>query len=510
MTAGPIPRAALFTSTLHKRLSQGSKMPRQDLESRVRAKVAAIQSRDPELRDELESVRNHPEKQEEARTVTEGFVPGSAALENAQSGLVLETIVLRVGRPVLQVLRDQSQLVFSDTESEVWRARLANAQQPLVAAARATGRIEVEGHPRVEWLGTGFLVAPDVVVTNRHVAAEFGRRGGSGFVFRRTVDGSTMQADIDFLEEFGRAESLAFRIREILHIAEDDGPDMAFLRVEASGGRSLAAPLSLAARDAAEGEQVAVIGYPARDSRIPDQALMERIFGELYDKKRLAPGEITGLRDGLLLHDCTTLGGASGSAVCSLGSGEVVGLHFAGRFLEANFAVPARVVAERLRVFEGAAPAGPRPTPRTESGTPPVAPSNRDQASSRDAAPVVRPPAPQPAADAAGPIASVTVPIHVTVSVGAPITSPAAGGPGAPPPPRPPALAAGGTTVRTVMIASRRAFPRTTRAAEATSRASWAGGTRCRSPRLAPSGRVTSCALRASASTCCGTSTFPW
>jgi endonuclease G len=423
-------------------------MPRQDLESRVRAKVAAIESRDPELRDELESVRNHPEMQEEARTVTEGFVPGSAALESAQSGLALETIVLRVGRPVLQVLRDQAQLVFSDTESEVWRARLANAQQPLVAAARATGRIEVEGHPRVEWLGTGFLVAPDVVVTNRHVAAEFGRRGGSRFVFRRTVDGSTMQADIDFLEEFGRAESLAFRIREILHIAEDDGPDMAFLRVEASGGRSLAAPLSLAVRDAAEGEQVAVIGYPARDSRIPDQALMERIFGELYDKKRLAPGEITGLRDGLLLHDCTTLGGVSGSALCSLASGEVVGLHFAGRFLEANFAVPARVVAERLRVFEGAAPAGPRRTPRMESGpepgTPPVSPARREQASSRDAGPVVRPPAPQPAADGAAPIASVTVPIHVTVTVGAPITSPAGGGPGAPPPPRPAALAAGG------------------------------------------------------------------
>ena len=39
-------------------------------------------------------------------------------------------------------------------------------------------------------------------------------------------------------------------------------------------------------------------------------------------------------------HDCSTLGGNSGSVVLSLETGEAVGLHFAGRFLEANFAVP--------------------------------------------------------------------------------------------------------------------------------------------------------------------------
>jgi endonuclease G, mitochondrial len=51
---------------------------------------------------------------------------------------------------------------------------------------------------------------------------------------------------------------------------------------------------------------------------------------------------------GTLTHDCSTLGGNSGSVVLSLDTGQAVGLHFAGRFLEANFAVPSSVVARRL------------------------------------------------------------------------------------------------------------------------------------------------------------------
>jgi endonuclease G len=99
---------------------------------------------------------------------------------------------------------------------------------------------------------------------------------------------------------------------------------------------------------AAQDQFVAVIGYPAQDSRIPEQDLMHTIFGNQYNKKRLAPGQVTGTRSDAMLHDCSTLGGNSGSVVLSLESGKALGLHFAGRFLEANYAVPSRIVAARL------------------------------------------------------------------------------------------------------------------------------------------------------------------
>jgi endonuclease G len=80
---------------------------------------------------------------------------------------------------------------------------------------------------------------------------------------------------------------------------------------------------------------------------------MDRIFGNVYNKKRLAPGQLTAIGPNEILHDCSTLGGNSGSVVLGLKSGEAVGLHFSGQFLKANFAVPASLVANRLSQVKG-------------------------------------------------------------------------------------------------------------------------------------------------------------
>ncbi|MCT7341310.1 hypothetical protein N5K55_13525 [Pseudomonas aeruginosa] len=49
-----------------------------------------------------------------------------------------------------------------------------------------------------------------------------------------------------------------------------------------------------------------------------------------------------------LTHDCSTLGGNSGSAVLSIDGGEVVGLHFGGQFRKTNYAVKASVIRSLL------------------------------------------------------------------------------------------------------------------------------------------------------------------
>jgi hypothetical protein len=242
-----------------------------DLLNRLKARNADVESRDDDLRDELEEKRG-----------IEGVAP---ELELRDLGddvnledLARETIVMRTGRPVLAVLRNQAELTFSDPDSMVWKSRLENAAPPLVNAARAVGRIEVEGHS-LAWLGTGWLVAPGVVVTNRHVAAEFGRQDGARFVFRQGLTGQPMTASIDFLEEVGSPEELTFALERVLYIEGPDGPDLAFLRVSANGS-GWPSPIALAA-SAANDELVAVIGYPARDSRIP-----VRPHGRVTERRR--------------------------------------------------------------------------------------------------------------------------------------------------------------------------------------------------------------------------------
>ena len=56
------------------------------------------------------------------------------------------------------------------------------------------------------------------------------------------------------------------------------------------------------------------------------------------------PGQIRHADPEELQHDCSTPGGNSGSVVLDLATGDALGIHFAGRFLEANYAVPAAVI----------------------------------------------------------------------------------------------------------------------------------------------------------------------
>jgi endonuclease G len=158
-----------------------------DLLTRLRAANARMEDRDDALGEELTAQRESPSFVEESATgEPEVWIAGERI---DRQGFVQETIVRRTGRPVLAIVHDQAQMVFRDGESRVWKKRLEAANAFLVRAAQAVGRIELEGHG-LDWIGTGWLLTPEVIVTNRHVAAEFARRDGAGFVFRQGPAGA--------------------------------------------------------------------------------------------------------------------------------------------------------------------------------------------------------------------------------------------------------------------------------------------------------------------------------
>ncbi|MEM7226309.1 MAG: DNA/RNA non-specific endonuclease [Pseudomonadota bacterium] len=312
-----------------------------------------------------------------------------------------ESIIMRRFRPALRVIGDTTELEFEDPQDiETWRARLVGSKEQLDAAIRAVGRINLQNGKR-EWVGTGWLIRANVVVTNRHVADFFVSQGGTGFTFVTGI-GGPFSAEVDFLQEFDNPSSRAFRLIKPLYVAPRRGPDIAFLEVEqVAGNDALANPIALAAMPR-ETNNVAVIGYPASDSRIPDYDLMQRIYGGKYNKKRVAPGAVTAVTGPRVLHNCTTLGGNSGSAVIDLDSGEALGLHYSGSFMRTNYAVRADLVEEVLN----AVLRGGRPYWETVSAPPPPAPP---------------PPAgPVLAWQSTGNSTTVTIPLNITVSLGAP------------------------------------------------------------------------------------------
>jgi endonuclease G len=86
------------------------------------------------------------------------------------------------------------------------------------------------------------------------------------------------------------------------------------------------------------GAEVAAIGYPWPDQSNP--LFAPAIFANKYGVKRAALGEVMGVRPQRFFHDCSTLGGNSGSPVLDLQSGRVVGLHYSGLFMYRNEAIP--------------------------------------------------------------------------------------------------------------------------------------------------------------------------
>lgn len=254
----------------------------------------------------------------------------------------LEAIVLLYGRPALLV-QDGT---FEIPPSDVWRARLYPSRLNLERAISAVGRVEVVNHRTHRWVGTAWMIGEGVAVTNRHVAEEFARWQGDGFGFVTGADATNpIGAWVNFREEYARFAVQEVQIAEILDIAE--GPDMAILRLASGEGLP---PIPMAGhfdyRDRAR--YVAAIGYPAYDERNSTEA-MRRIFGSIYDVKRLSPGVVAEEgTEGLFLHDCTTLGGNSGSVIVEVDTGHAVGLHFAGAYQEANYALKASVLLERL------------------------------------------------------------------------------------------------------------------------------------------------------------------
>lgn len=269
----------------------------------------------------------------------------------APDGNGLEAIIRRFTRPVHLVQQSTFAPPPDDfPDSEQIGQRLEVARGALERVIPSAGRIDVTNH-RLDWVGTGWMVAPGVVITNRHVAEEFARRDDGGFTFRQSFGGRITRASLDWRREHMQPDESVFRVEEVLWIEPETSVDVALLRIAETGVNGEPAPsvIELLTDEGLTGETVGrwvgVIGYPAQDSR-NDAADQQRIFDGIYNVKRLAPGQVTAVvGEDLLHHDATTLGGNSGSVIVDLETGRALGLHFGGIEGERNSAVQVARVA---------------------------------------------------------------------------------------------------------------------------------------------------------------------
>jgi endonuclease G, mitochondrial len=345
----------------------------------------------------------------------------------------LEAIVLPQNRPVVFVKGD----FYDDVEHPWEKLNPSDVKARVSRAFPSIGRIEVPNMPQLPYAGTGFVVGKRLVMTNRHVAGLFSsglglkiayNPGDSVINFRRQIDSRDSDGN-SYVEVLGV---------EMIHPYWD----MALLRVaDLPDDRVLA--LSTRIPEDLEGRDIVAVGYPAKDWR-SDLALQDRIFSGQYNVKRLQPGVLrkrANIRSfanlvNAVTHDASTLGGNSGSAILDVETNQVLALHFAGEYLKANYAVPMYDLARDIRItakklnFDGTL----TPTNDWEPSwmltgnaevTAPSAPSQPgSSAPLQSTAPVQT----EPTSRAQPPVVSVspstssatwTIPIHITISVGA-------------------------------------------------------------------------------------------
>ena len=293
----------------------------------------------PETRSHLESTA----------TDLEALRPGLERLEADEVLLpedfgAWEAIIHTTGRPGLQIIHDAwSPPTLRPPWTDVLKDELIPSLRPLIASV---GRIEPSGPGLNDYNGTGFVVARQdngryLLMTNRHVARDF-VTGGPGFdrpFFRYTT------AQVDTVAEvLWRPEKRLLRVERCVLV--HPYWDLALFEVELIGDGELSV-VPLATEMVQSGHHVAVVGYPAPDPR-NDAELQAETF-RVFRTKQLQPGVLVnprvwessfGRQVEVLEHDCSTLGGNSGSPVLDLTGGKAIGLHFKGRYLEGNFAVP--------------------------------------------------------------------------------------------------------------------------------------------------------------------------
>jgi hypothetical protein len=253
-----------------------------------------------------------------------------------------ESVVLIYDRPALLVQNDKCAAA-----AKPWDVLLTAADAAISARLPKAGRIEIAIGDSVREVASGFVVGDGLIMTNRHVVeviAVADRSDPTKWQVR-----SNLRPQINFKGEYlvndtSRVFLLDTESPALTHPKYDLG--LLRIRKESTSTPASAAPppLKLAgtASDLKSNQNIYVVGYPAADNqnRIP-KAVLDDIFGGIFEVKRLAPGTVAANWEdqGVFAHDCSTLGGNSGSFVMDFETELVTGLHFQGSYLKANYAI---------------------------------------------------------------------------------------------------------------------------------------------------------------------------
>ena len=237
----------------------------------------------------------------------------------------LEAVVLITGRPAMRYKNGRVEMPDPNGDNVRWSTFVAIARSFINEASASVGRVGLaHDNAADDPVATAWRLGDDLVVTNRHVARDI--------VSDATIAPADWKLDsnkhsvVDFTVTDNSAKSVRFPIKELVYCASDI--DLAIFRLDPKGEK-LPDPLELDWEEVFKDEEIYIVGHPYRLSA---SNAVSTVFVKADGYKRCSPGLVTAIdaEPRVFEHDCSTLGGNSGSCVLSVSGHAVVGLHYGG------------------------------------------------------------------------------------------------------------------------------------------------------------------------------------
>ncbi|WP_340201412.1 S1 family peptidase [Ascidiimonas sp. W6] len=197
--------------------------------------------------------------------------------------------------------------------------------------------------------GSAWIIdGTDYIFTNKHVADQL-------FDEKNDLVSSYISFDDYPLE----SDSQKFEISSLHYIADRNSPDIAIFKIDIKPkDRKQILGLTITQKNTSIKKeiQIAAIGYPSHE-RVACQEhrnAIKKIFNHNYEIKRIAPAKLNSnsckTKD-YFYHDCSTLGGSSGSPIINIEDGTVIGMYDEGYFGLYNCAVNNSALLEILQTL---------------------------------------------------------------------------------------------------------------------------------------------------------------
>lgn len=213
---------------------------------------------------------------------------------------------------------------------ENWASLMRRHDEEIQAATKSVGIILAEDESPI---GTGFVVAPNLMITANFVLTTRGQQGANKL---RLCVGSSKSTC-----------TVSLTLGDVIYSDVEGGSHIALVNI--NGHDPILTPSLLVAEPASVdgtlvGQYAYVIGYPFSGSTMPT-GFMERLLGKEEGRKRVMPGRILAFGQpgpysvGLetpqaapveITSDMSTSAGTAGGPLLELGTGRVIGMSYGG------------------------------------------------------------------------------------------------------------------------------------------------------------------------------------